>query len=221
MSEPNPCTRASQGPAFEICINSENELVTVKATKKASWRSACSERGSNRFQPNTKMLWKPAAHRHQPLRGADEDQRRQRRTRAIFDVMLKVCAAVRLREQSASDRCAAGPAPSSRLAFDVDTCTVGGPIGFNGGNLKPAGVRTKVGQQTFGSHPPGLLRVARHRWTSALGHKRTFRSAIVMSALSPKADIEHVLAHVRYGPIANMRRWSLVSTSFVRLQTPS
>jgi hypothetical protein len=34
-------------------------------------------------------------------------------------------------------------------------------------------------------------------WMSALGHKRTFRSAIVMSASPPKADICSAPAHVR------------------------
>jgi hypothetical protein len=35
---------------------------------------------------------------------------------------------------------------------------------------------------------------------SALGHKRTFRSAIVMSALPPKADMCGALVHVRLVP---------------------
>ena len=39
---------------------------------------------------------------------------------------------------------------------------------------------------------------------SALGQKQTFRSAIVMSALPPKADICSALAHVRFVPIADI-----------------
>ena len=39
---------------------------------------------------------------------------------------------------------------------------------------------------------------------SALGHKRTFRSAITMSALPPKADIFSALAHVRFVPQADI-----------------
>src|SRR5262249_5222299 len=39
-----------------------------------------------------------------------------------------------------------------------------------------------------------------------MGHKRTFRSAIVMSALPPKAGICGAKRNVRYGPEANMRR---------------
>ena len=35
---------------------------------------------------------------------------------------------------------------------------------------------------------------------SALGHKRTFRSAITMSALPPKADIRSAKRHVRFVP---------------------
>jgi hypothetical protein len=39
---------------------------------------------------------------------------------------------------------------------------------------------------------------------SALGHKRTFAPQKVMSALPPKADICGALAHVRFGPIADI-----------------
>ena len=39
---------------------------------------------------------------------------------------------------------------------------------------------------------------------SALGHKRTFRSAIAMSALLPKADMCSASRNVRYGPIADI-----------------
>ena len=39
---------------------------------------------------------------------------------------------------------------------------------------------------------------------SALGHKQTFRSAIAMSALPPKADIDPVTPNVRFGPIADI-----------------
>ena len=46
-----------------------------------------------------------------------------------------------------------------------------------------------------------------------MGHKRTFRSAIVMSALPPKADICGAKRNVRYGPKANMRRYSITSSA--------
>ena len=39
---------------------------------------------------------------------------------------------------------------------------------------------------------------------SALGQKQTFRSAIAMSALPPKADMCGALADVRYVPIADI-----------------
>jgi hypothetical protein len=39
---------------------------------------------------------------------------------------------------------------------------------------------------------------------SALGQKRIFRSAIAMSALPPKADMCGALAHVRFGPEADI-----------------
>ena len=39
---------------------------------------------------------------------------------------------------------------------------------------------------------------------SALGHKRTFRCAIVMSALLPKADMCGARAHVCFGPKADI-----------------
>jgi hypothetical protein len=39
---------------------------------------------------------------------------------------------------------------------------------------------------------------------STLGQKQTFRTAIAMSALPPKADMCSALAYVRYGPIADM-----------------
>ena len=42
---------------------------------------------------------------------------------------------------------------------------------------------------------------------SALGHKRTFRSAIAMSALPPKADIEARQSNVRFVPIADIARY--------------
>jgi hypothetical protein len=38
----------------------------------------------------------------------------------------------------------------------------------------------------------------------ALGHSRAFRRAIVMSALPPKADMCSALAHVCFGPKADM-----------------
>jgi hypothetical protein len=40
---------------------------------------------------------------------------------------------------------------------------------------------------------------------SALGHKRTFRGAIVMSALPPKADMCGAATDVRFGPIADIQ----------------
>ena len=40
---------------------------------------------------------------------------------------------------------------------------------------------------------------------SALGHKRTFRSAIAMSALPPKADICSATRDVRFVPKADIR----------------
>jgi hypothetical protein len=39
---------------------------------------------------------------------------------------------------------------------------------------------------------------------SALGHKRTFALRKPMSALPPKADMCGALAHVRYGPKADI-----------------
>ena len=39
---------------------------------------------------------------------------------------------------------------------------------------------------------------------SALGHKQTFRSAISMSALPPKADMCGATRDVRFGPIADI-----------------
>jgi hypothetical protein len=39
---------------------------------------------------------------------------------------------------------------------------------------------------------------------SALGHKRTFRTATIMSALPPKADMRGAARDVRYGPIADI-----------------
>jgi hypothetical protein len=41
---------------------------------------------------------------------------------------------------------------------------------------------------------------------SALGHKRTFRSAIAMSALPPKADNERLGRNVCLVPIADINR---------------
>jgi hypothetical protein len=38
---------------------------------------------------------------------------------------------------------------------------------------------------------------------SALGHKRTFRGAIAMSAFTPKADMCGATRDVRFGPIAD------------------
>ena len=41
---------------------------------------------------------------------------------------------------------------------------------------------------------------------SALGQKRAFRSAIIMSALPPKADIAEFEEHVRFVPKADILR---------------
>src|SRR6202008_961178 len=56
----------------------------------------------------------------------------------------------------------------------------------------------------------------------ALGHSRAFRRAIVMSALPPKADMCSALAHVCFGPIADieglgMRRFTLLELSDMEL----
>ena len=42
---------------------------------------------------------------------------------------------------------------------------------------------------------------------SALGHKLTFRNAIGMSAIPPKADMSGATGDVRFGPIADMEPW--------------
>jgi hypothetical protein len=42
------------------------------------------------------------------------------------------------------------------------------------------------------------------RLMSALGQKRTFRSAIAMSALPPKADMSSATRHARYVPEADI-----------------
>jgi hypothetical protein len=39
---------------------------------------------------------------------------------------------------------------------------------------------------------------------SALGHKQTFRDALVMSALLPKADVDERECHVRFVPKADI-----------------
>ncbi len=46
---------------------------------------------------------------------------------------------------------------------------------------------------------------------SALSQKQTFRSAIVMSALPPKADMCSAAVHVRFGPIADIRKNSALA----------
>ena len=68
-------------------------------------------------------------------------------------------------------------------------------------------------------------------WTmSALGHKQTFRSAIAMSALAPKADIARGVRYVRFVPIADsgqaqLARYSITSSARARsvggIVTPS
>jgi hypothetical protein len=45
---------------------------------------------------------------------------------------------------------------------------------------------------------------------SALGHKRTFASQKVMSALPPKADMCGTTMDVRYGPEAEATRFHIV-----------
>jgi hypothetical protein len=45
---------------------------------------------------------------------------------------------------------------------------------------------------------------------SALGHKRTFAVQKGMSALPPRADIRSALAHVDFGPKANIGADDLV-----------
>ena len=52
---------------------------------------------------------------------------------------------------------------------------------------------------------------------SALGHKRTFRGAIVMSALPPKADIGRLDWNVRFGPEADIH----TITRYCAVQPPS
>src|SRR5262245_51299662 len=46
--------------------------------------------------------------------------------------------------------------------------------------------------------------IERRQRMSALGQKRTFRSAITMSALPPKADMCGATRDVRYGPKADI-----------------
>src|SRR5262249_1047620 len=46
---------------------------------------------------------------------------------------------------------------------------------------------------------------------SALGHKRTFRPPIALSALPPKADICSAPAHVRFGPKADIASFTQLS----------
>ena len=62
---------------------------------------------------------------------------------------------------------------------------------------------------------------------SALGHKRTFRSTIVMSALPPEADIRAQMQNVRFVPIADIapfirspRRQAAETTRVPRGQAP-
>ena len=50
---------------------------------------------------------------------------------------------------------------------------------------------------------------------SALGHKRTFCVAIVMSALPPKADMCSAARDVRYGPTADI----LLQSGLISLST--
>ena len=51
---------------------------------------------------------------------------------------------------------------------------------------------------------------------SALGHKRTFRTAIVMSALPPIADIRRTNCHVCFVPIADIPYFFYLSQSGIR-----
>src|SRR5262249_13943393 len=54
---------------------------------------------------------------------------------------------------------------------------------------------------------------------SALGQKQTFRTAIVMSALPPKADICSATAHVCYGPEADIKNRKTASRRSLRKLT--
>src|SRR5262249_16368463 len=60
-----------------------------------------------------------------------------------------------------------------------------------------------------------------HVWTAPwlLDQKRTFRSAIAMSALPPKADICSALTHVGFGPRADMHERCLSKCSVLRVFT--
>jgi hypothetical protein len=57
-------------------------------------------------------------------------------------------------------------------------------------------------RSTLNRHPPThvVRRAPHYPRMSALGHKQTFRNAIVMSALPPKADISQCNRHVRFTP---------------------
>ena len=48
---------------------------------------------------------------------------------------------------------------------------------------------------------------------SAFGHKRTFRNAIAMSALPPKADMCCATRYVRFVPIADIADYSISSSA--------
>jgi hypothetical protein len=50
---------------------------------------------------------------------------------------------------------------------------------------------------------------------SALGHKRTDAAQQVMSALPPKADVCGALAHVCFGPIADIQEFGSVLPHYI------
>jgi hypothetical protein len=52
---------------------------------------------------------------------------------------------------------------------------------------------------------------------SALGQKRTYAAQKAMSAITPKADICSALAHVCFGPIADMVITRRLATELLRL----
>ena len=80
-----------------------------------------------------------------------------------------------------------------------DACTVAVVVtaGVTAGAIGTAGVDFK---------PRDLADAeCRHRPMSALGQKQTYALQKVMSALPLKADMCGALAHVRYGPIADIQ----------------
>src|SRR5262249_31377534 len=79
---------------------------------------------------------------------------------------------------------------------------------------KPATSKSRTGGNlmvtSFANLPPSLndMKISAfgpHGRMSALGQTRTFRSAIGMSALPPKADMRSQLLNVRQGPEADIQ----------------